>query len=56
LRDLSLFVYPGQNDLMVATFTQDSRIGKAKLSVRKRQYWAREGAQWHIVAESTWQG
>jgi murein L,D-transpeptidase YafK len=56
LRDLSLFVYPGQNDLMVATFTQDARIGKTKLSVRKRQYWAREGAQWHIVAESTWQG
>jgi murein L,D-transpeptidase YafK len=56
LRDLSLFVYPGQNDLMVATFTQDAQIGKARHSVRKRQYWAREGAQWHIVAESTWQG
>jgi murein L,D-transpeptidase YafK len=56
LRDLSLFFYPGQSNMMVATFTQDAQIGKARHSVRKRQYWSREGAQWRIVAESTWQG
>lgn len=56
LRDVSLFMYPGQQDLMVATFNQETRFGKTRRSVRKRQYWSREGAQWRIVAESTWQG
>jgi murein L,D-transpeptidase YafK len=54
LRDLSLFYYPGKDNLMVATFTQDSVIGKSRRSVRKRQYWASEGAQWKIVAETRW--
>jgi murein L,D-transpeptidase YafK len=55
LRDLSLFYYPGKDNLMVATFTQDSVIGKkSRRSVRKRQYWASEGARWKIVAETRW--
>jgi murein L,D-transpeptidase YafK len=54
LRDLSLFYYPGKDNLIVATFTQDSVSGKARHSVRKRQYWAREGADWKIVAETRW--
>lgn len=55
LRDLSLFLYPGQDNLMVATFTQEAAIGKFRHSTRRRQYWAREGADWKIVSESAWQ-
>lgn len=54
LRDLSLFYYPGKDNLMVATFTQDSVTGKSRHSVRKRQYWASEGVHWKIVAETRW--
>lgn len=54
LRDVSLFFYPGQENLMVSTFTQDAIIGKSRHSIRKRQYWAREGPQWKIVAETSW--
>ncbi|OGB26615.1 MAG: hypothetical protein A3I66_03465 [Burkholderiales bacterium RIFCSPLOWO2_02_FULL_57_36] len=54
LRDLSLFHYPGEENLIVATFTEDSVIGKSRSSARKRQYWAREGAHWKIVAETRW--
>jgi murein L,D-transpeptidase YafK len=55
LRDVSLFLYPGQDNLMVATFTQDATVGKFRRSTRRRQYWARDGAGWKIVSESTWQ-
>lgn len=52
LRDLTLFFYPGAEDMIVGTFTQDALIGKIKRSIRRRQYWAKEGAQWKIVAET----
>ncbi len=54
LRDSSFFLYPGQDNLIVGTFTQDAQIGKSRHSVRKRQYWAKEGPHWKIVAESNW--
>lgn len=51
LRDVTYFFYPGRDDLIVSSFTQDALIGKSKHSVRKRQYWAKEGVQWKIVYE-----
>jgi murein L,D-transpeptidase YafK len=54
LRDASFFLYPGKENLIVGTFTQDAQIGKSRHSVRKRQYWAKEGQHWKIVAESNW--
>ena len=53
LREVTLFMYPGREDLMVGTFTEDTLVGKSKSSMRKRQYWAREGAQWKIISETT---
>ena len=53
-RESTFFLYPGQDNLLVATFTQDVLIGKNKHSVRKRQYWAKESAQWKIVSETSW--
>lgn len=55
LRDVTLFRHPDQKDqkeLIVAAFTQEALIGKGKHVTRKRQYWAKEGAQWKIVSET----
>jgi len=52
LQDVSLFRYPDQKEMMVAAFTQEATIGKSRHAVRKRQYWAKEGAQWKIVSET----
>lgn len=54
LRDVSYFFYPNKDDLLVATFTQDAKSGRNTSSVRKRQYWAREGLGWKIISESSW--
>jgi murein L,D-transpeptidase YafK len=51
LRDVTFFLYPGRDDLIVGTFTEDTQIGKFKNTVRKRQYWAKEGSQWKIISE-----
>lgn len=51
LRDVSLFRYPGPDDMIVSTFTQENAVGKSKNAVRKRQYWVREGSQWKIIYE-----
>ncbi len=56
LRSLSLFRYPGREEVMVATFTVDAVAGLKRVSSRKRQYWAREGGAWKVVSESSWQG
>ncbi len=55
LKDVSLFRYPdqkGQREMIVAAFTQEAVIGKGRHVTRKRQYWAKEGAQWRIVSEA----
>jgi hypothetical protein len=54
MRDLSLFFYPGQEELIVATFTLDGPPGDGRRPVRRRQYWAKEDTQWKIVSESSW--
>jgi murein L,D-transpeptidase YafK len=54
LRDTSFFLYPGHENMIVGTFTQDSMVGKTRHSVRKRQYWAKEGMDWKIVSETNW--
>jgi len=51
LRDLSLYRYPGADDTIVSTFIQETSVGKNKSTIRKRQYWQREGSQWKIVYE-----
>jgi murein L,D-transpeptidase YafK len=56
LRSLTLFRYPGPEEVVVATFTVDAAAGPKRVSSRKRQYWAREGGAWKIVSESSWQG
>lgn len=52
LRDVSLFRYPGNDEMIVSTFTQDIQAGKTIISIRKRQYWSKEGSQWKIIYET----
>lgn len=53
LRDGSYFRYPGAGEMVVATFSQDATVnGKTVATRRLRQYWAREGENWRIVAEN----
>ncbi|HJV51522.1 MAG TPA: L,D-transpeptidase family protein [Noviherbaspirillum sp.] len=53
LRDVTYFLYPGHDDMIVSTFTEETSVGKSKSLARKRQYWAKEGARWKIVYELT---
>lgn len=48
---LSVFLYPGRDDLAVVTFDQDYASDNHTHRMRKRQYWQREGDTWRIVHE-----
>jgi murein L,D-transpeptidase YafK len=50
--DQSYFRQPSQEEVIVSNFTQQIVIGKFRHAVRKKQYWAKEGKAWKIVAES----
>ena len=52
LKDLTLFNYPSKENLLVSTFTQETHIGSAQSTVRKRQYWTKEAGNWKIILES----
>ena len=53
VRNLSMFEDPGQPGLVSITFDQDYRSNNLSNSVRKRQYWLREGTGWRIVYEGS---
>jgi murein L,D-transpeptidase YafK len=53
LSDVSLFLYPGEDAMMVGTFTQETSIGKSKSITRKRQYWVKDDTGWKIIYEGT---
>lgn len=48
----SYFRQPSQEEVIVSNFTQQIVVGKFRHAVRKKQYWAKEGKSWKIVAES----
>ncbi len=48
---LSLFQYPGRENLVVTTFDQDYASSNLSNQMRKRQYWMKEGGAWKIVHE-----
>lgn len=52
LSDTSYFRQPSQQEMIVSSFTQQTVIGKFRHAVRKKQYWAKEGRSWKIVAET----
>ena len=51
VNNLSMFLYPGMNDLAVITFDQDYASSNLSNRMRKRQYWIHESKGWKIVYE-----
>lgn len=52
IEDLSLMLYPGEQDLAVVTFRQDYASSNLTNSMKKRQYWTRgPDKRWRIVYE-----
>jgi murein L,D-transpeptidase YafK len=51
VNDLSLYRYPDNPDLIVATFVQDYNSSNLKGSSVKRQYWTFENNRWRIAYE-----
>jgi len=48
---MSLLLYPGNQELAVATFEQDYSSSNLSNRMMKRQYWIREDGAWRIVFE-----
>jgi murein L,D-transpeptidase YafK len=48
---VSMFLYPGNNDLVVVSFEQQYSSNNLSNQMRKRQYWQREGGNWRIIHE-----
>lgn len=50
---VSVFLYPGRNDLAVVSFDQDYASNNLNNQMRKRQYWINEQGAWHIIYEGS---
>ncbi|MEO8156773.1 MAG: L,D-transpeptidase family protein [Betaproteobacteria bacterium] len=48
---VSLLLYPGKEEMAVATFEQDYTSSNLSNRMMKRQYWIRENNKWRIVFE-----
>ena len=48
---VSVFLYPGRDDLAVVTFDQDYTSSNLSNQMAKRQYWLREKGGWRILYE-----
>jgi murein L,D-transpeptidase YafK len=53
LDKVSIFAYPGRDDLAVVTFDQNYASNNLVSQMRKRQYWIREDGVWRILHEGT---
>ncbi len=51
LSNFSMFRNPGKGELVVVTFDQDYRSNNLSNTMKKRQYWAKEGGKWRIMYE-----
>jgi len=51
LSNFSMFRNPGKDELVVVTFDQDYRSNNLSNTMKKRQYWSKEGGKWRIIYE-----
>jgi murein L,D-transpeptidase YafK len=51
LDKVSMYLYPGRDDLAVVTFDQAYASSNLENRMRKRLYWIREGQAWRIIHE-----
>lgn len=49
--DLTVFRYPGKQDMVVVTFQQDYKSNNLSNVMMKRQYWVKEDGRWKIIYE-----
>ena len=48
---VSIFLYPGRDNLAVVTFDQDYSSSNLSNQMKKRQYWINENGSWRILHE-----
>lgn len=53
LRDFSQFRYPGKQDVIVSQFIQDGHSNRGPYSLKRQQYWVKEGQAWRIAFEDS---
>lgn len=54
VRDLDLFAYPGEDNLVLAEFTQDYDSDNYRVSNRKQQFWKKQAdGSWKILLEES---
>ena len=51
LSNFSVFRNPGKEELVVVTFDQDYRSNNLSNTMKKRQYWTKDGGKWRIIYE-----
>lgn len=49
--EVTIFNYPGKENMLASTFTQNTTYGKNHQQIRKRQYWVKESNRWKIIFE-----
>ena len=49
--NVSMFFYPGMNDLAVVTFDQNYASSNISGNTKRRQYWQKESGGWKIIYE-----
>ena len=52
-KEVAWFRNPGKDDFVVVSFEQGYRSSNLSNSMRKRQYWIKEGARWKIIYEGS---
>jgi len=53
LSNFSMFRNPGEDELVVVTFDQDYRSSNLSNTMKKRQYWTKDGDKWRIIYEGS---
>ena len=54
LQDMDLYLYPGEDDLVLARFTQNYRSDNFRTTTLKEQYWRRNAkGEWKILKEES---
>ncbi|HWV17759.1 MAG TPA: L,D-transpeptidase family protein [Rhodocyclaceae bacterium] len=48
---LTMFRYPGKEDMVVVTFRQEYKSNNLNNTMMKRQYWQKEDGRWKIIYE-----
>ena len=51
LSNFSMFRNPGKDELVVVTFDQNYHSNNLSNTMKKRQYWTKEGGKWRIIYE-----